>query len=50
MKHWHTVQHGGTLKTSCWGKKPLIKGHIKWFHLHETYRTEQSIETENKIN
>ena len=50
MKYWYRLQHGRTLKTSCYMKETRHrKPHVVWFHLYEMSRIGKSTETGSRL-
>ena len=48
MKYWYILQHGWTLKTSCYRERSQTqKTTYCMIPLHEIFRTDKSIETES---
>ena len=47
----HMLQHGQTLRTSCWETYSRYrKTYTVWFHLHEVSKVAKFIETESRVS
>ena len=48
VKHWHSLQHGWTLRTRCSEREARHRRtHSVWFHWRETFRTGRATDTES---